>query len=984
MNKKKLLIGLFIILLVAGIIGGGTWAWKRNSSSNVVKVYPVEYLNSDDMYEYGTELTGVITSDFVQEVVPDGSKEIKKVYVEVGDVVKEGDKLLKYNVDEQELTLKLQKLQIDASQMQIENMEKELDKLKNTKPVKGGVRQRFSVLLACLSPSAMAKVEAKSVSAKDKKAAAVSTKAKSKKKSSGKKDTEKKKKSKKKKTSKKKNKSKKKDTKKKDTSKKGTSTVAKDSTENQDKASEPQVSAQEEGEEGKDGEEGKEGEEGNSELDDAKIAAKKEIVDVKTDMQSYYVYDKDKSLSEGVVTDYCGSDTSAAAGGKIGAAENVDDVTALRQQGVSELTKIAGYSKKRTDAIKEIDAYLADKKYGKADEKKKDSIYETYCGNEGKIATAADDVAIAAAKEQCLSELKALEGGPLYTHIDDAENQQSANSGNGSSAETTMRYLLVKKNGKEPTIAGLVVNQFFTDLNYMGRYIEFRVYSKESDYPEGTPELVYQLTPNAELNGVINFDKNYTVPELEKIVTQEEKPEVDFLLKKVTKISQHQAGKGTLKSKYKYYLKLNAPIKGSVIKNLIKKKKYAVFRDYTSEDSYAAGADPKNTITITPDTLFSKTLSSSKTYTIKQLNKLLVKVDSVKVTPQSKGLKKVVTGNSYQFNATVKGKNTSALTVVWSLKNAKSNSTRISTNGLLTVASDEKASALKVTATAGGKSGSYLVTVKKGSSTSRISTSTGSKSGSDSDSDVINTYTAEELKEAIEEKEQEIAEAKQELNEAKITYREEKKEVDAAIIRATIDGKVTVATMDPPIDSPAVVIRGDDGMYCRTAVSELDFDTVKVGGLIEVISNETGEGYQAVIKEISEYPVEGAGAEFGGNPNSSYYPVMAYIEQADGLRVGERVTIKYDSETMGTSSKKSIYLNMAYVRTEGKQAYVYKAGKDGRLEKAPVKTGKVIQGQVIEILSGLSEDDAVAFPYGKNVKEGAKTVITDDTDDVIL
>ena len=34
-------------------------------------------------------------------------------------------------------------------------------------------------------------------------------------------------------------------------------------------------------------------------------------------------------------------------------------------------------------------------------------------------------------------------------------------------------------------------------------------------------------------------------------------------------------------------------------------------------------------------------------------------------------------------------------------------------------------------------------------------------------------------------------------------------------------------------------------------------------------------------------------------------------------------------------------------------------------------TGKALWGSYMEILSGLSEEDLVAFPYGKNVKPGA-------------
>ena len=49
-------------------------------------------------------------------------------------------------------------------------------------------------------------------------------------------------------------------------------------------------------------------------------------------------------------------------------------------------------------------------------------------------------------------------------------------------------------------------------------------------------------------------------------------------------------------------------------------------------------------------------------------------------------------------------------------------------------------------------------------------------------------------------------------------------------------------------------------------------------------------------------------------------------------------------------------------------------GQNGRLEKRFVTTGKDLYGSYTEILSGLTAEDLVAFPYGKNVKDGAVAV----------
>ena len=51
---------------------------------------------------------------------------------------------------------------------------------------------------------------------------------------------------------------------------------------------------------------------------------------------------------------------------------------------------------------------------------------------------------------------------------------------------------------------------------------------------------------------------------------------------------------------------------------------------------------------------------------------------------------------------------------------------------------------------------------------------------------------------------------------------------------------------------------------------------------------------------------------------------------------------------------------------------------DGRLEKQYVQTGSILWGSYVEIKSGITVDDYIAFPYGKNVKDGAATVVSED------
>ncbi len=70
----------------------------------------------------------------------------------------------------------------------------------------------------------------------------------------------------------------------------------------------------------------------------------------------------------------------------------------------------------------------------------------------------------------------------------------------------------------------------------------------------------------------------------------------------------------------------------------------------------------------------------------------------------------------------------------------------------------------------------------------------------------------------------------------------------------------------------------------------------------------------------------------------------------------------------------ALYIQKAYIREDDAGSYVMKAGIDNRLVKQYVQTGKSLYGSSLEIKSGLTIDDYVAFPYGPDVKEGVRVL----------
>ena len=129
----------------------------------------------------------------------------------------------------------------------------------------------------------------------------------------------------------------------------------------------------------------------------------------------------------------------------------------------------------------------------------------------------------------------------------------------------------------------------------------------------------------------------------------------------------------------------------------------------------------------------------------------------------------------------------------------------------------------------------------------------------------------------------------------------------------------------------------------------------------------------AEIREVSLYPASNNNYWGGGNSNVSYYPFIAYIEDAAGLKNYEGVDLNLQLQNQGTGDgSESVYLSKAFIRSEDGIDYVMKDDGNGRLIRQEVQLGQLSYGSY-EILSGLTLEDKVAFPYGKAVKEGAKT-----------
>ena len=958
-GKKKILLAVVLVLVMA--VGITSIVVIRNRNKTVVKVFPVSMLNSSDWFDTDTSLTGTLTSDYIQEVHIDGGQKVKKVYVKKGDKVKKGDILLKYNVSEKELDLKLQKLQIQSSKMEIAEMEKELKKLKNRKTV-GAVNtgnsdvMNASVNLSAIKGTSLSYLVAEANGNTEGTSSDVKVQ-------SG-------------------------------------NAVPKSGSGSGSESGSGSGSGSESGSGSGSGSESGSGSGSGSESGSGSGSGSESGSGSGSGPESG---SGSGSGSESGSGSGSGSESGSGSGsGSESGSGSGETKLVLRDHVSSEADKAAtsGAGTKEDDSL--IFTLTKNGTISGAFVKKlisegKYAEFRSYKSEESKnpIATfeLSPDTKVNVYDNDNYTVNKLNEGGDSRTLHNSIESvsERDSSSGDGSSAGNAYIYYL-NVNGR---VKGSVIKSLHDSKKY-ATFIEFDENGKEKNRYEYNPDRVFTDLEEDGLYKVSDFD-NLTI-----------RPAYKDL-----KADKLEDGQKDSNGKYIFYLQKGGKISGSLLNELIKKGIHAEFIEYASEKDYDnENTENANTLEITSSSKFTVELADGTGYTISYLKSKVKKDDPTKPTTEhenpttpstdkkikfKQNRKRVTAGNGCLLTVvTEDGKSIDQSKVTWKLSdNLLKDTTITKTKSGVWLYVDEEEPSSSVTITAQVKN-------VKGISKEQISRTLivkGADNGDDGDDnngggsdDGSGSGSGGGIDDGIEEeiadKEDDIAQAKEDLHEAQISYKEAKAEVDKATVKAKLAGTVTTAYSKgtlPTDGSAAIVVKAADGMYVKTSINEMELDSVKVGGTIKCVSSDTGDEYTAEVKEISDFPT--ADSSNGGdvsNPNSSYYPIVAFIKDADGLSPGGSVEVSYSSKSMGTANKNAVYLQKAYIRTEDKKSYVYlRDKKTKRLKKQYITVGKTMNGQYIEIVSGVTEDDNIAFPYGKNLREGVKTKISEDDSEMI-
>ena len=238
------------------------------------------------------------------------------------------------------------------------------------------------------------------------------------------------------------------------------------------------------------------------------------------------------------------------------------------------------------------------------------------------------------------------------------------------------------------------------------------------------------------------------------------------------------------------------------------------------------------------------------------------------------------------------------------------------------------------------------------------------------------SMTQLDLNKAILEKAQAVKEQEVNLKVAKLKLDKKLAELGDGNVYAEFDGTVkAVRNPDEAYNNSEAVVElsGGGGYYVTGTLSEMDLGSVQVGDSVSISSWMTGAACEGTIVSIDDYPTSNGNNWGDGNRNVSYYPFKVFVTEDANLQPNDYVDIQYQKDTSAEESGSSLYLQSMFIRTDNGKSYVMARGDDGRLEQRWVQTGRDLWGSYTQIRGGLTVDDYVAFPYGRDVVEGAHT-----------
>lgn len=224
----------------------------------------------------------------------------------------------------------------------------------------------------------------------------------------------------------------------------------------------------------------------------------------------------------------------------------------------------------------------------------------------------------------------------------------------------------------------------------------------------------------------------------------------------------------------------------------------------------------------------------------------------------------------------------------------------------------------------------------------------------------------------------EIKRAEYTVNNKKEEVKKLKKSIENNVVKAKTNGKIqSVGKSDlqeMTFDDAYITIATNDDYRIKSMVSEENVDTFYKDAPIIVRSRiDESKSWTGKVTSIDTTAPSNTGSDVMTGESDTKYPVYIELDSVDGLMIGQHVTVELDVDSESDDNK--LWLDEFYICDAETAPYVWCMGKDNLLEKRSVELGEFSEENFgYEIVSGLTQEDYVAFPE-EHLTEGMPTTV---------
>lgn len=206
--------------------------------------------------------------------------------------------------------------------------------------------------------------------------------------------------------------------------------------------------------------------------------------------------------------------------------------------------------------------------------------------------------------------------------------------------------------------------------------------------------------------------------------------------------------------------------------------------------------------------------------------------------------------------------------------------------------------------------------------------------------------------------------------------------ISSSVVKSEADGKIksvgeNSTSEDLQSNSAYITIATNNDYRIKAMISEENIGMFYEEAPILIRSRlDESKTWTGKVSSIDTTSTGTKNSDMSGVEVDTKYPVYIELDSAEGLMVGQHITVELNSDVKEKDSSK-LWLDEFYICDIDTAPYVWCMNKDNLLEKRKVELGEYDENNCqYEIVSGLKQEDYIAFPE-EHLTEGMTTSLVE-------